>query len=425
MPEEPTTPFPFPADPSVASTGQLRVNITSAADSRPIEGAVIDISRMESDAVYEQLRTDGDGTALAPNLPAPSIDYSEEPSEVQPYENYRLTVSAPGFETVIISGAQILPIVTAIQNLSLLPMASVQDTAQEFSIPANTLFGNFPPKIIESEIKPTRESGEIVLPNVVIPEFIVVHDGLPNDSSAQNYYVRYRDYIKNVASCEIYATWPEATIIANILAIQSFTLNRVYTEWYRSRGYNFTITSSTAYDHKWVPERNIFDTINSTVDFLFTDYLSRPNVKQPILTQYCDGRRVTCPGLLSQWGSKYLGDQGYSAIDILRNYYGNDMYINNATEVSGVPVSFPGTPLSNGSTGPEVRQLQEQLAAIAEVYYSIPSLAVDGIYGPGTTASVQAFQELFDLPVTGITDMATWYRISSIYVAITRIAEYS
>lgn len=424
MPEEPTNTLPFPADPGTASTGQLKVNLTSATDSRPIEDAVIDISFDEETEIFEELRTDRDGSAFVADLPAPPLEYSLAPSEIQPYQNYRLTINAPGYETLIITGNQILPVVTATQNLQLLPRISEPGTAQEFTITANTLFGNFPPKIIESEVKPMAETGEIVLREVVIPEYVVVHDGVPNDSSAQNYYVPYRDYIKNVASCEIYATWPESTILANILAIQSFTLNRVFTEWYRNRGYNFTITSSTAYDHKWVPERNFFDTISTAVDYVFTNFLSRPGIRQPILTQYCDGQRVTCPGLLSQWGSKYLGDQGYTPIEILRNYYGSNMYINTANEVSGIPESFPGNPLQNGSTGPEVRQLQEQLAEIAEVYYSIPSLAVDGIYGPGTAATVRAFQEQFDLPVTGVTDAATWYKVSAIYVAITRIAEY-
>ena len=160
-----------------------------------------------------------------------------------------------------------------------------------------------PAKIPESEIKPTWESGEIVLSRVVIPEYVVVHDGAPTDSTARDYYVRYRDYIKNVACSEIYATWPDAAIRANILAIMSFTLNRVYTEWYRNKGYDFTITSSTAYDHKWIYGRNIFDSISLVVDEIFADYLSRPNVKQPILTQYCDGNRVSCPNWMSQWGS--------------------------------------------------------------------------------------------------------------------------
>ncbi len=424
--------FPFsqltpPADPGTASTGTLEVNVLSAAQNYPIENATVDISYAgDPEGILEEVQTDREGHVTVSDLPAPPFAYSQEPFAEQPYSEYTLRISAPGYEPIIINSSQLLPDVTAIQNVTLLPAPPGDpDTAESFVIPANTLFGEFPPKIIESEVKPMQESGEIVLPNVVIPEFIVVHDGLPQDTSAQNYYVPYRDYIKNVASSEIYATWPTETIIANVLAIQSFTLNRVYTEWYRSKGYNFTITSSTAYDHKWVPERNIFDTISRVVDDIFNFFLSRPNIKQPILTQYCDGKRVTCPGLMSQWGSKTLGDQGLSAAEILRSFYGSSLYINETNLVSGVPVSFPGTTLSIGSAGAEVRQLQEQLAEIADVYYSIPSLAVDGIYGPRTAASVTAFQEKFDLPATGQVDQATWYKISAIYVAVTRIAEYS
>ncbi len=183
-----------------------------------------------------------------------------------------------------------------------------------------------------------------------------MHDGPPGDANAADYYVRYRDYIKNVASSEIYSTWPDSTLRANILAIMSFTLNRVYTEWYRNKGYGFTITTSTAYDQKFVYGRNIFQSISDVVDEMFENYLSRPNVKQPILTQYCDGQRVTCSNWLSQWGSKYLGDQGYETIEILRYYYGDNMYINSAQEISGIPASWPRYNLEVGSTGDKVRQ---------------------------------------------------------------------
>lgn len=423
----PYSQLPPVAENGAASTGTLQVNVVSAAQNRPIEGATIDINYAGvPQGVLEELTTNREGQATFKDLPAPPLSYSLEPSAPQPYSEYTLTISAPGYEPVIINSAQLLPQVTAIQNIALLPAPqSGPSTAVTFVIGPNTLYGSYPPKIIEDEIKPMQASGEIVLPNVVIPEFIVVHDGVPEDFAAANYYVPYRDYIKNVASSEIYATWPRETIIANVLAIQSFTLNRVYTEWYRSKGYNFTITSSTAFDHKWIPERNVYDTIDKVVDEIFNYFLSRPNVKQPILTQYCDGKRVTCPGLMSQWGSKALGDQGLNAPEILRSFYGSTIYINETNLVSGVPSSFPGYTLSNGSTGDAVRQLQEQLAEIAEVYYSIPGLAVDGIYGPQTAASVRAFQEKFDLPVTGQVDQATWYKISAIYVAITRIAEYS
>lgn len=232
-----------------------------------------------------------------------------------------------------------------------------------------------------------------------------------------------RDYIKNVASCEIYSTWPESAIVANILAIMSFTLNRVFTEWYRNKGYDFTITSSTAFDHKWINGKTLYDTISYTVDQIFANYLSRPNVLQPILTQYCDGKRVTCPNWMSQWGSKNLGDSGYSAIEILRYYYGDNMYINTATAISGIPSSWPGSDLAIGVTGEKVRQLQTQLNRIAQNYPLIPTITVDGIYGNNTANAVRVFQGIFGLPQTGVVDYPTWYRISDIYVGVSKIAE--
>ena len=290
-------------------------------------------------------------------------------------------------------------------------------------IPAHTLFGDYPSKIPEEEIKPVNESGEIVLSRVVIPEYVVVHDGPIQDTSVEDYYVRYKDYIKNVASSEIYATWPDDTIRANVLAIMSFTLNRVYTEWYRNKGYDFTITSSTAYDHKWIPGRNIFDSISRIEDELFSNYLSRPNVRQPILTQYCDGQKVTCPNWMTQWGSKYLGDQGYSAIEILRYYYGDSMYINTAEEISGIPASWPRYDLDIGANGAKVRQIQEQLNAIAKSYPALPTVTVNGDYDEQTKNAVRQFQGVFGLPETGIVDYSTWFKIQEIYVAVTRIAE--
>lgn len=418
----------YPAQVETQSLGSLVVDVLSARDNRPISNATVDIQFTGNPSAQplEELQTNDTGRTEVVELPTPPLDYSLEPSAPMPYSEYTLTIKAPGFETVIISGAQILPIVIAQQSISLdpTPSAGARNTAEAYAIPYHTLYGDYPPKILEDEIKPLEEAGEIVLPNVVIPEFIIVHDGVPTDKTAKDYWVPYRDYIKNVASSEIYATWPESTIYANVLAIQSFTLNRVFTEWYRNKGFQFTITSSTAYDHKFMPGRNYFDSISSVVDTIFNNYLSRPNVKQPILTQYCDGKRVSCPGVMTQWGSKTLGDQGYTPIQILRYYYGETIYINSTYEVSGVPVSFPGYNLTIGSSGSSVMQLQEQLNAIADVYYPIPNVTADGIFGPATAAAVKAFQKQFNLPETGIVDLPTWYKISGIYVAITRMAEY-
>lgn len=291
----------YPAQVSTNSYGGLKINVTSDSYYRPIENATVTISyTAEPNSVIDEIKTNSLGQIDEIELPAPPIDYSLNPVIEQPYSEYTIKVEAEGYETVEVNGAEILPTVTAIQEISMLP-STENLTGELFVIPPHTLYGDYPPKIAEDEIKPTDESGEIVLSRVVIPEFIVVHDGVPNDNTAKNYYTRYRDYIKNVASSEIYATWPEATIYANVLAIMSFTLNRVYTEWYRNKGYDFTITSSTAFDHKWIANRNIFSNISTIVDSIFSNYLSRPNVIQPILTQYCDGERVTCPNWLTNW----------------------------------------------------------------------------------------------------------------------------
>ena len=406
-------------------TGQYQVTVSDRLNNRPIENARVRISYTGApDSTIEEVATDSSGRTPVIELKAPPLEYSMEPVEQQPYSEYTIQIEAEGFEPKEIAGSQVLADTLSRQPTTLNVMES-GETFQRIVIPPHTLFYEYPPKIEEAEIKPINENGEIVLSKVVVPEYIVVHDGPVNDSAAGNYYVRYKDYIKNVASSEIYATWPDDTIRANILAIMSFTLNRVYTEWYRNKGYDFTITSSTAYDHKWIYGRNIFASIDRIVDELFENYLSRPNVRQPILTQYCDGRRVSCPNWLTQWGSKSLGEQGFSPIEILRYYYGDDMYINTAEAISGIPSSWPGYTLEQGSQGPKVRQIQEELNVIAGAYPEIPKLTEDGIYGPETEAAVRKFQSIFGLPVTGEIDYKTWYKISEIYVGVSRIAELS
>ena len=409
--------------------GTLQINVTSSVNAFPVERAEISISYTGvPESTLEKIQTDSSGQTETIELAAPPEEWSLDIEEDrQPYSEYTLSIKAPGFEPVNIAGTEILANVKAIQNIQMKPADVSGEEDQVFVIPAHTLYGDYPPKIAEAEIKPVTETGEIVLSRVVVPEYIVVHDGSPRDSTATNYYVKYKDYIKNVASSEIYATWPDDTIRANVLAIMSFTLNRVYTEWYRNKGKDFTITSSTAYDHKWIRGRNIFDSISRIVDELFENYLSRPDVRQPILTQYCDGRQVQCKdrGWMTQWGSKSLGDRGYSPIEILRYFYGNDIYINVAEGISGIPLSWPGYDLNIGATGNKVRQIQEQLNVIAEAYPAIPKVGVDGIYGEQTKAAVRKFQNIFGLPETGITDYSTWYKIQEIYVAVSRIAELS
>lgn len=418
--------FIYPAQVATQNLGSFRTDVVSEKESTPIEGAKVQIFNENveiTDMPIEELTTDSNGQTAVVELNAPNIEYSLEPSAIRPYSEYTIVVSAPGYETVYINGSEILADVTSIQNIKMVPLIE-ENTAETFVIGDHTLYGDYPPKIMESEVKDIEETGEIVLSRPVIPEYVVVHDGPPTDASATNYYVKYKDYIKNVACSEIYATWPESTITANVLAIMSFTLNRVFTEWYRNKGYNFTITTSTAFDQKWINNRNIYANISTIVDSIFTNFLSRPGIIQPILTQYCDGQRVSCPGVMTQWGSKTLGDRGYSAIEILRYYYGSDIYINTATQVSGVPSSWPTYNLNIGASGNNVRTIQRQLNKIASAYPQVPTVTVDGRYGEGTANAVRNFQRIFGLPQSGIVDFPTWYKISEIYVGVSKIAEY-
>lgn len=408
-----------------SDTGNLNVIVTGTDSYSPLSSATIEIANTgEPNRILESVNTDRNGQTGNIELSAPPREYSMEPTDNQPYSEYNVKISAPGYQEGLVSGVQIFSGENGLQSIVLQPSEQTPDYVYNpIVIGGHTLWEYYPPKIAEPEIKPLSESGEIVLSRVVVPETIVVHDGVPGDSTATDYYVPYIDYIKNVACCEIYSTWPESTIEANILAIMSFTLNRVYTEWYRNKGYNFTITSSTAYDHKWIYGKTIYENISLIADRLYNRYLARPNVKQPILTQYCDGKRVSCPNWMTQWGSKALGDDGFSAIDIIHYYYGSDMYVNEAEIVSGIPSSYPGYDLTIGSSGEPVITIQEQLNRIAQNYPAIPTVTVDGIFGSATTESVRAFQSIFNLPVSGIVDFPTWYKISQIYVGVSKIGE--
>ena len=408
-----------------SDTGNLNVIVTGTDSYSPLSSATIEIANTgEPNRILESVNTDRNGQTGNIELSAPPREYSMEPTDNQPYSEYNVKISAPGYQEGLVSGVQIFSGENGLQSIVLQPSEQTPDYVYNpIVIGGHTLWEYYPPKIAEPEIKPLSESGEIVLSRVVVPETIVVHDGVPGDSTATDYYVPYIDYIKNVACCEIYSTWPESTIEANILAIMSFTLNRVYTEWYRNKGYNFTITSSTAYDHKWIYGKTIYENISQIADRLYNRYLARPNVKQPILTQYCDGKRVSCPNWMTQWGSKALGDDGFSAIDIIHYYYGSDMYVNEAEIVSGIPSSYPGYDLTIGSSGEPFITIQEQLNRIAQNYPAIPTVTVDGIYGSATAESVRAFQSIFNLPVSGIVDFPTWYKISQIYVGVSKIGE--
>ena len=406
-------------NPNYLDKGNLQVFVT--AGEAPIPGARVRISDPQNGQVLEEAVTDDSGQTPFVELPAPPMEWSvvEGESDQRPYAVYNVTVSAGGWQTLHISGVELMPAGRSIQRAELPRAASGGFNVRNLLLPPHALWGEPSTREPEDEVKPLPEqSGLVVLPEPVIPEFVVVHAGRPDDASAANYWVRFKDYIKNVACSEIYSTWRTEAIKANVLAIISFTLNRVYTEWYRGKGYDFTITSSTAFDQSYSHDRTIFEEIGAVVDDLFTTYITKEGIAQPLFTRYCDGRRVQCGGL-SQWGSQALAEQGWDVMSILRKYYGSEIYLKSAEKVEGVPMSYGGEVLSPGSEGEAVRTIQKQLNRISQNFPAIPRIPVDGAYGPATEEAVTAFQKIFHLPQTGSVDFAAWYEISNVFVAVT------
>lgn len=410
------------------ANGQLQIQVFRGDNYVPIDKAKVTITQTDGVAKptkQQVANTDSSGLTGNVELTTPPLEYSMNPTDKVPYSFCDIRVDAPNFKTLFVKGCQIMPDSLAIQNCNLTPQTPMQSRQEEIiDIKPNTLVGKYPPKIPEDPNKPLPPppSGFVVLPEPVVPQYIVVHTGGP-DEAAPNYTLRFMDYIKNVASCEIFSTWPESTIRANVLCIISFVLNRVYTEWYRGKGKNFTITNSTAFDQAFNYGRNIYKSISNVVDEIFSTYIKRPGAKQPLLTQFCDGKNVSCPGWLTQWGSKYLGDQGKKAPEIIRNFYGSDVQFVTAKKVTGIPESYPGYVLKIGSTGQPVRTIQTYLNRISVNYPAIPKVAVSAYYNEATKNAVTQFQKIFSMPAIGVVDYPTWYRISDIYVAVTKIGE--
>ncbi|MZK75344.1 S8 family serine peptidase, partial [Clostridium beijerinckii] len=411
-----------------SNTGGLKVQCFWGNDYIPINGVKITVrgTTGSENANNIELLTNVAGLTQVIELQAPPIEYSLNPNSNQtPYSSYDITVEKAGFNPVVIRGCQVFPTRVAYQIVNLESNLGRGSMRQEvINIQPPVLNGNYPPKIPEDPEKPLPPpTSGVVLPEPVVPEYVIVHQGVPDDPSAPNYKVQFKDYIKNVASCEIYSTWAESALRANIFCIISFTLNRIFTEWYRGKGKNFDITSSTAYDQAFNYGRNIYDNISQIVDEVFSTYVKRTGKKQPLFTQYCDGKSVTCPQWLSQWGSQELAQQGKAPFEILKYYYGNDIELVTAEKVAGRPMSYPGYNLVIGESGPEVKAIQGQLNRIARDYPLIPKVAEDGLYGPKTAEAVKTFQQIFGLPQTGIVDYATWYKISDVYVGVTRLSE--
>ncbi|MDF2872470.1 MAG: peptidoglycan-binding protein [Anaerocolumna sp.] len=394
--------------------GKLQVQVICEAGSRPIDIATVKIyNRDDPEILIDTLTTDYSGLTKPIDLPAPPLDYSMEPPGERPYSEYLLVVTAQGLKTVIIDGVQIFPESSSRQRVVMPRNTDSDESSKVIVIQPHYLYGTYPLKVYEDEVKEMSESNN--LPPIVVPEFLVVHNGIPSDYNAVDYFVEYRDYIKNVVSSICYPNWTSETINAIILVTLSFTMNRYYTNWYQRQGYTFNITASPAYDQLWIYGRNIYDNISVAVDYMFNLFLARPGILQPILTQSCRGTITDCPRMLSIWGSKLLGDTGYDVIFILHFYYGDDLYISYTNEIASVIYPWQDTELSNGSTGGNINALQKMLDLIARAYLVIPTLEEDGIFGPLTERAVKNFQELALLPATGIVDAATWFSMYRTY----------
>lgn len=403
-------------------TGYLIVSVYHDNVAEPISEAAVTV---RGDNYEQSFTTDSNGKTPKIALPAPLKIYSLTPqTEVRPYSVYQVEVVKPGYETTIIHGVQVLPDETSLQNVFLSKISPLLKSApiNVIDIPDNSLWGGTGGNT--SNTNNPLETDVRVFPQILIPEYVIVHGGSPTNTNVANYYVPFTDYIKNVASGEIYSTWPTEAIKANIYAILSFTMSRIYSEWYLSQGYKFTITSLPQYDQSYVHNRTIFQKISDVVDEIFEYHIQIPGRNYPFFAQYNDGIKVNNPGWLSQWGSKYLADQGYNALQILRYYYVDNLTLNSAREIEGLPLSFPGYNLELNACSEAVQKIQIMLNTISGSYPAIPKInPTNGSYQNSTVQSVEKFQEVFSLPITGIVDFNTWYRISYIYIAVSKMLQ--
>lgn len=410
--------------------GKLQFQLYFGQEAYPISNAnIFIVDSISGIPIFDGLLTiDSSGKSEIIDLYTLDKELSETPNtDVIPYTTYDAYIISETFRNVLIKNIEIFPDITSIQPVSLLPKGrsinefDVVDITPHGLIKENEISNTNDPINSTNSITDSNSPTTFLLKKPVIPTNITVHLGTPT-SNAVNVTVPFTDYIKNVASSEIYPTWPENAIRANIYAQISFTLNRIYTEWYRSRGYNFDITNSTAYDHYFVNGRDIFENISRIVDDIFNDYISRTDFLEPLLAQYCNGTTVTCDGL-SQWGTVSLANSGYYPFKILTYYYGDNIELRNAPVVDAIDNSYPGTPLKLGSSSDAVKTIQVQLNRIAKNYPAIPISQTDGYFNETTEKAVKTFQKIFNLSQDGIVGKGTWYKISQIYVGVKNLAE--
>ncbi|MDE5818999.1 MAG: LysM peptidoglycan-binding domain-containing protein [Lachnospiraceae bacterium] len=400
------------------ATGYLIIQARAAHDALPLKGVQIWIMDDQERRVYHVI-TDESGETAKIALETLDRSLSLDPTFTgTPFISYDVLALADGFNTVHIVGIPILDGETAIQPIEFVPMQNTQRTPTvteiQIGAPAVSMTGDRDQEGPDTEPR--------VLRQVVIPNPITIHLGSPN-ASASDVQVSFPDYVKNVASSEVYPTWPDASLRANIYAIITFALNRIYTEWYRSRGYNFDITNSTAYDQYFVYGRNIYESISRIVDEIFNEYVRRQGQTAPYFTSFCNGTTATCAGL-SQWGTVTLANQGQDPLQILRSYYPRDVEIAETNIITGILSSYPGTALKVGSTGLDVQTIQTYLERIRRNYPAIPAITDEaGVFGESTRAAVARFQSIFNLVSDGMVGKATWNKLSYLYTSVTRLAE--
>ena len=402
------------------AAGILRIQCYAARQSAPMAGVSITVTG-EGFAADRVTGTDGTAADLELEAPASSYSLDEANTTVRPYAVCALVAEKPGYQTVRIEGIQIFSGQTTLAPIEMVPAnARIAEPAEPVVIPPHPLFagegGSGPSPALAGPAAAPR-----VLTAVVIPKTITVHLGAPT-SSARNVTVSFRDYIANVASSEVYPTWPEQALRANIHCQISLALNRIYTEWYPSRGFSFNITGSPGYDQAYVHGRTVFDVMVRLTDDLFNTYLRKAGTTNPYFSEYCDGKTVSCPGL-KQWGTVSLAEEGRSALSILRYYYGKDIEVVRTSNIAAIPESYPGSPVRQGSRGTSVFTLQRQLNRITKDYPFFGALTVDGIFGAEMTATVKRFQRQFSLTADGTVGRQTWYKISYIYVSVKDLAE--
>lgn len=398
--------------------GYLTVQARTAHDAVPLANVYIQIVDHAKNIIYE-MTTDGNGETQV--VPLETIDKSFSLNQYYtgiPYFSYSVFAQKAGFNTISVVDIPILDGETAILPIALVPMQERQTSPEQTNIyvgkPAVAMQG--------ARNQEGTLAAPYVLRQVVIPNPITVHMGAPS-AYASNVQVSFPEYVKNVASSEIYPTWPDAALRANIYAIITYALNRIYTEWYRNMGYNFDITNNTAYDQYFVYGRPIYESISRIVDEIFNEYVRRSGQNAPYFTSFCNGTTATCQGM-SQWGTVSLANRNFTPLQILRSYYPNDIEIVQTNTITGIVSSYPGTALRVGSTGLDVQTIQTYLNRIRRNYPAIPAITDNaGVFGDSTRAAVTTFQKIFNLTADGIVGKATWYKISRIYTAVARLAE--